>query len=145
MTAEFVTLLREVVAEQGRPKWETVLAADSPDASTGRRNGFTQLLRRTWARLEEHVRAAGNSGIVLLHDATPLARYTGGVELLAKLAVAARDRGGVPAWPVAALPDGGPAGPAAARPDDGQRDPRRRRAALRARRVRLTAMMAGRT
>ena len=91
VTAEFVRTLRAVVAEQGRPKWETVLAADSPDASPAARTGFTQLLQKTWTRLEEHIHAGGNSGIVLLHDATPLARYTGGAELLARLAVAARD------------------------------------------------------
>ena len=73
VTAEFVRTLRAVVAEQGRPKWETVLAADSPDASPAARTGFTQLLQKTWTRLEEHIRAGGNSGIVLLHDATPLA------------------------------------------------------------------------
>jgi serine/threonine protein kinase len=91
VTAEFVRMLRAVVDEQGRPKWETVLAADSPDASPAARTGFTQLLHKTWTRLEEHIRVGGNSGIVLLHDATPLARYTGGAELLARLAVAARD------------------------------------------------------
>ena len=91
VTAAFVRTLRAVVAEQGRPKWETVLAADSPDASPAAQTGFTQLLQKTWTRLEEHIRAGGNSGIVLLHDATPLARYTGGAELLTRLAVAARD------------------------------------------------------
>ena len=45
-------------------------------------------------------------------------------------------RGRIAGWPVAALPHGGPAVPAATRPGDGQRHPRRRRAALRARRVR---------
>ena len=90
VTAEFVRTLRAVVADQGRPKWESVLAADSRDASPAARTGFTQLLHKTWTRLEEHVRVGGNSSIVLLHDATPLARYTGGVELLARLAVAAR-------------------------------------------------------
>ena len=39
---------------------------------------------------------AAPSGIVLLHDATPLARYTGGAELLARLAVAARQSGESP-------------------------------------------------
>ena len=91
VTAEFVRTLRAIVAEQGRPKWETVLAADSPDASPAARTGFAQLLQKTWTRLEEHIRANGNGGIVLLHDATPLARYTGGIELLARLTVAARD------------------------------------------------------
>ena len=91
VTAEFVRTLRAVVTEQGRPKWKTVLDADSPDASSAARTGFAQLLHKTWTRLEEHVRASGNSGVVLLHDATPFARYTGGAELLANLAVAARD------------------------------------------------------
>ncbi len=96
VTACFVTFLRSIVTEAGRPRWETVLAADSPDASPAARNGFTQLLHRTWDRLEEHVRAAGNGGIVLLYDATPLARYSGGVELLAKLTVAARSASEAP-------------------------------------------------
>jgi hypothetical protein len=91
VTTEFVRTLRALVAERGRPRWETVLAADSPDASPTAKNGFTQLLTETWTRLEARIHAAGNSGIVALHDATPLARYTGGVELLAKLVVAARD------------------------------------------------------
>jgi serine/threonine protein kinase len=97
VTAEFVRTLRAVVAEQGRPKWETVLAADSPDASPAARTGFTQLLQKTWTRLEEHIRGSGRESIVLLDDATPLARYTGGAELLAKLAVAARDAAESPA------------------------------------------------
>ncbi len=97
VTTEFVAALRAVVAERGRPKWETVLAADAPDASPTARTGFAELLQETWTRLDEHIRAVGNSGIVLLHDATPIARYTGGVELLAKLAVAARDSGESPA------------------------------------------------
>ena len=91
VTTEFVRTLRTVVAGRGRPRWESVLAADSPDASSAAKTGFTQLLHETWTRLEEQIRVAGNSGIVALHDATPLARYTGGVELLAKLVVVARD------------------------------------------------------
>jgi hypothetical protein len=96
VTASFVTFLRSIVAEAGRPRWELVLAADSPDASPAARNGFTQLLRKTWNRLEEHVRAVGSAGIVLLHDATPLARYTGGADLLAKITVAARSAAEAP-------------------------------------------------
>jgi hypothetical protein len=87
----FVKLLQEVRAEQGRPAWEVVLKADSPEASPAARNGFAQLVARTWERLEAHVRAAGIGSIVALHDATPLARYSGGLELLARLAVGARD------------------------------------------------------
>ena len=91
VSATFVKLLQEVRAEQGRPAWEVVLKADSPEASPAARNGFAQLVARTWERLEAHVRAAGIGSIVALHDATPLARYSGGLELLARLAVGARD------------------------------------------------------
>jgi serine/threonine protein kinase len=97
VTTEFVRTLRAVVAKRGRPKWKTVLDADSPDASPTARTGFADLLQETWTRLEEHIRAVGNSGIVLLHEATPIARYTGGIELLAKLTVAARDADESPA------------------------------------------------
>jgi hypothetical protein len=96
VTTVFVQFLRKIVEEQGRPRWKTVLEADTEDASSAARTGFGQLLRKTWARLEEHVRAAGSGGIVLLHDATPLARYTGGDELLARLTVASRDAGESP-------------------------------------------------
>jgi hypothetical protein len=91
VTTEFVNTLRAVVAEQGRPRWDVVLAADAPEASSTARTGFAQLLAKVWTHLEEQIRAAGNSGIVLLHDATPIARYSGGVELLARLVGAARD------------------------------------------------------
>lgn len=96
VTTVFVRSLREIVEEQGRPRWTTVLEADTEDASPAARTGFGQLLRKTWGRLEEHVRGAGAGGIVLLHDATPLARYTGGDELLARLTVASRDAGEAP-------------------------------------------------
>jgi hypothetical protein len=88
---EFTRFLHEVRDAEGKPSWKAVLAADSEDAPPNARRGFGQLLQQTWTRLESHVRAAGGSGIVLLHDATPLARYTGGLELLARLAGAARD------------------------------------------------------
>lgn len=91
VAAAFVNILREVTEEQGRPRWEVVLAADSPDASPAARAGFATLLARTWERLEAHIRNSGSGGIVLLHDATPLARYSGGMDLLARLTVAARD------------------------------------------------------
>ena len=91
VTREFVSILRRVVSQEGRPRWEIVLAADSTSASPAAKTGFAQLLTRTWSLLEEQIRAAGTSGIVLLHDATPIARYTGGVELLARLVGAARD------------------------------------------------------
>jgi serine/threonine protein kinase len=90
VSSEFVRLLREVWTEQGRPpRWESVLAADSSEVSGAAKAGFGGLVRATWDRFDAHVRAIGN-GIVLLHDATPLARYTGGSDLLAQLAGAAR-------------------------------------------------------
>jgi serine/threonine protein kinase len=91
VTTEFVRTLRAVVAGRPSLRWKTVLDADSADASPTAVSGLAGLLQETWTRLEAHIRADGNSGIVLLHDATPIARYPGGVELLAKLAVAARD------------------------------------------------------
>jgi hypothetical protein len=96
VTTAFMRTLREIVEEQGRPRWKTVLEADTGDASPAARTGFGQLLRKAWGRLEKHVRAEGVGGIVLLHDATPLARYTGGDELLARLTVASRDAGESP-------------------------------------------------
>ncbi|HEY0936943.1 MAG TPA: BREX system serine/threonine kinase PglW [Trebonia sp.] len=96
VTARFVEFLREAAAARPRLRWETVLAADSPDAPPKAQAGLAQLLSQVWQSLEEHVRAAGEGSIVLLHDATPLARYPGGSDLLAKLAVAARDAGESP-------------------------------------------------
>ena len=95
VTVEFVRILRAIVEERGRPRWEAVLAADSEAASPAARTGFARLLDTTWTRLDAHVRAIG-TGIVLLHDATPLARYTGGSALLARLAIAARQSGESP-------------------------------------------------
>ncbi|MGH3191655.1 MAG: BREX system serine/threonine kinase PglW [Streptosporangiaceae bacterium] len=95
VSAEFVRLLREIVTEQGRPRWETVLAADSPGAPPTAKAGFVRLLDIVWERLQARIRNVDNS-IVLLHDATPLARYTGGADLLAKLAGAARMSGESP-------------------------------------------------
>jgi hypothetical protein len=88
VTETFVRMLREVVAERGKPRWETVLDADTADASPAARTGFGRLLDEVWDRLERHIRSAG--GTVLLHDATPLARYPGGMELLTRMASAAR-------------------------------------------------------
>jgi hypothetical protein len=45
-------------------------------------------VEEVWERIDAQVRAA--PGLVLLSDATPLARYPGGMELLARLASAAR-------------------------------------------------------
>jgi serine/threonine protein kinase len=103
VTAEFISILRAVTQEQGRPRWEVVLAADSPDASPAARFGLAALLTKTWERLEASIRSntsvanggdsnnGADSSIVLLHDATPLARFAGGMDLMARLAVAARD------------------------------------------------------
>jgi len=92
VTSEFVATLRAVVAERGRPRWETVIAADVPDASPAARVGFGKLVDEVWRRLADRVReAAQQSGTaVFLHDTAPLTRYTGGLDLLARLADAAR-------------------------------------------------------
>jgi serine/threonine protein kinase len=90
VTGTFIRLLDEA-RESDRPRWAAVLDADSASAPPAARAGFAALTARAWERFEAHVRAAGRGSIVLLHDATPLARYAGGLDLLAKLAVAARD------------------------------------------------------
>jgi serine/threonine protein kinase len=53
VSAMFVRLLQAVRAEQGRPAWEVVLKADSPEASPAARNGFAQLgsPRQVWRPL----------------------------------------------------------------------------------------------
>jgi hypothetical protein len=91
VTARFVESLRAAAAGRPRLRWKTVLDADSPDAPPRVRANFAQLLDEAWQTLDEHVRKAGEGSIVLLHDATPLAHYPNGNDLLAKLAVAARD------------------------------------------------------
>jgi hypothetical protein len=92
VTAEFVATLRAVVAERGRPRWETVVAADAPDASPAARVGFGKLVDEVWQRLADRVRTAAQhpGTAVFLHDTAPLTRYTGGLALLARLADAAR-------------------------------------------------------
>ena len=95
VTTLFIRTLQEIVKEAGKPRWESVLAADSEDASPQAKVGFARLLDTTWSRMEAHVGAVDGS-IAFLHDATPLARYTGGTDLLARLAVAARQSGESP-------------------------------------------------
>ena len=95
VTALFIRTLQEIVKEAGKPRWKSVLAADSEDAPPQAKVGFARLLDSTWSRMEAQVRAMGD-GIVFLYDATPLARYTGGTDLLARLAVAARQSGESP-------------------------------------------------
>ena len=96
VTSTFITLLKGIVEEAGRPRWDVVLAADDESAPPAAKTGFARLLSATWDRLDAHIRATAPSGIVLLHDATPLTRYLGGPELLARLAGAARDAGESP-------------------------------------------------
>jgi len=88
VTAEFVAALHAIVDEQGKPRWGTVLAADSAAVTPSARVGFARLVDEAWHRLDERIRSA--EGAVFLHDATPLARYTGGDELLARLIGSAR-------------------------------------------------------
>ncbi|MFI0483118.1 BREX system serine/threonine kinase PglW [Actinomadura sp. 9N215] len=101
----FLTTLRAIVTERGRPRWETVLAADSPDASPTARAGFEKLVAEVWDRIQDEIRNA--PGTVLLHDATPLARYKGGMELLTRLKLAALtpDEGPHGLWVFCPMPD----------------------------------------
>jgi serine/threonine protein kinase len=84
----FLGALRKIVAERGRPRWESVLAADGPDAPATAQAGFGRLLDDAWERLGARIR--DTPGTVLLHDATPLARFAGGMDVLARLAASAR-------------------------------------------------------
>lgn len=84
VAAEFVTSLRTVVREREKPRWETVLGADPATAPPV----FRQLIGQAFERLEQRVRAV--EGVAVLHDATPLAHYTDGPDVLARLAEAAR-------------------------------------------------------
>ena len=88
VTEVFLAALREIVRERGKPRWESVLAADAADATPAAQAGFGRLLDAVWERLDKQVRAM--PGTVLLHDATPLARYAGGILLLSRLAAGAR-------------------------------------------------------
>ncbi len=72
VTELFLTMLREIVRERGKPRWESVLAADAADATPAAQAGFGRLLDAVWERLDKQVRAM--PGTVMLHDATPLAR-----------------------------------------------------------------------
>ncbi|GAA4081296.1 BREX system serine/threonine kinase PglW [Actinomadura miaoliensis] len=90
VTTEFVTALREIVTDRGRPTWETMLEAD-PDTAPP---VFHLLIDQALRRVETKARQA--DGIALLLDATPLARYKGGADMLARLMDAARDPGEKP-------------------------------------------------
>jgi hypothetical protein len=94
VTAEFVAALHAIVDEQGKPRWGIVLAADSATVAPSARVGFARLVDEAWRRLDDRIRSA--DGVVFLHDATPLARYTGGDELLARLVSSARRAGESP-------------------------------------------------
>ena len=90
----FLTALRDIVAQRGKPRWESVLAADTADAPMPAQTGFGRLLDAVWERLDKQIRSL--PGTVLLHDATPLARYTGGTQFLSRLAANARQADEVP-------------------------------------------------
>ena len=107
VTEVFLATLREIVRERGKPRWESVLAADAADATPAAQAGFGRLLDAVWERLDKQVRAM--PGTVMLHDATPLARYAGGIA--APVPAGGRRAPGRrgAARPVAALPHGRPA------------------------------------
>jgi serine/threonine protein kinase len=84
----FISALREIVAVRGKPPWETVLAADSVDAPSTAQAGLRRLADEAWERVSAEVRSV--PGVAFLHDATPLARYLSGQEMLTRLASTAR-------------------------------------------------------
>jgi serine/threonine protein kinase len=74
----------------GKPTWETVLKAGAADAPPRAKENLRQLSQPAWETIRQTVVDA--EGIVLLHDAAPLARLSGGMELLQELIAAARQR-----------------------------------------------------
>ncbi|MGH3275962.1 MAG: hypothetical protein ACRDNZ_16760, partial [Streptosporangiaceae bacterium] len=88
VTAAFLAALRQIVKDRGKPRWESVLVADTANVTPAAQAGFGRLLDAVWERLEQQIRSL--PGTVLLHDATPLARYAGGTQLLSRLAAGAR-------------------------------------------------------
>jgi hypothetical protein len=88
VSTQFVTALREIRNSWKSPDWPTVLAADSAEAPPDARLGFGEMVAEAFGVLEREV--CSQNGIVLLHDAAPLAHYAGGMELLARLAEAGR-------------------------------------------------------
>ncbi|TYK43413.1 BREX system serine/threonine kinase PglW [Actinomadura decatromicini] len=84
VTAEFTRALRQIVAARGKPTWTTMLDADPSTAPPV----FHQLIAEAFAEVEKTIHT---THVALLYDATPLARYKDGPELLARLADAARD------------------------------------------------------
>jgi serine/threonine protein kinase len=88
VTETFLATLRQIAKARGKPRWDTVLAADAIDATPAAQAGFGRLLDEVWEHIDEQIRAT--QGTVLLHDATPLARYAAGTQLLSRLAAAAR-------------------------------------------------------
>ncbi|GLZ79455.1 protein kinase [Actinorhabdospora filicis] len=90
VSERFLATLKQIVDERGgKPSWEAVLKADSPDASPRAQSGFMSLLEQVWPRLEAEFTEI--PGVVLLHNATPLGRYPGGQRLLGRLIAAARE------------------------------------------------------
>ena len=98
VTASFVAgCSGEIVEDSGPPPLgDRPRRGLRPTLRPPRGRASPRLVGATWERLEAHIVAVGNGGIVLLHDAAPLAHYTGGGELLARLAVAARQAGEAP-------------------------------------------------
>jgi serine/threonine protein kinase len=95
VTELYIRYLRDAREAQaakrgGRPTWPAVLRADAPDASPAAREGLRQLNATAWDAIRERVVAV--DGTVLLHEAAPLARMAGGMDLLREFIGGARQR-----------------------------------------------------
>ncbi|GAA3473662.1 BREX system serine/threonine kinase PglW [Nonomuraea roseola] len=88
VTAEFMRQLHAIRDGQGWPDWSVVVDADVDHAAPDARAGFGIMVTEALRRLEQLIHSI--EGVALLTDATPLARYTGGPELIARLASRAR-------------------------------------------------------
>ncbi|MBE2997699.1 BREX system serine/threonine kinase PglW [Nocardiopsis sp. HNM0947] len=115
VSAEFVQAMDEVRQEKGKGlTWRHLTQADS---SRPRPRPFQTMLELALQRVGERVREAGSAahhghGVVLLHRATPLARYEQGRALLGRLAEEARESGRSPHGLWLLCPMRGPQSPA---------------------------------
>ena len=115
VSSEFVRVMDQVMAAKGRGlTWDHLSKADN-----GRPHPrpFETLLREAFRLLGERVRAAGadsptGQGVVVLHRATPLARYEPGRALFGELIEEAREADSVPYGLWLLCPMHNPQGPA---------------------------------
>ncbi|MET8140193.1 BREX system serine/threonine kinase PglW [Sphaerisporangium sp. NPDC005288] len=105
VSALFVAALHELIDPRPLPKWETILGADLAEPGSRGALKLAEYVREAWTLIGPRVEAERSGGLLLLHDAAPLARYDG-LNLLRRLAEQARG-GGAPVWLLCPMTDPG--------------------------------------